>query len=130
MYIRILKKSVQRYTFFVAWQNKSGRNCTFTHSLCTLFVFCATLPRRFSLPSPFLSACLLTCFRKEHTQKKEGCRVKTRRQPVVVGKQSRWLCEGNLTKKNNYSIGIVQRIHWFCSTIPLISFSDFNGIVA
>ena len=89
MYIRILKKSVQRYTFFVAWQNKCRRNCTFTHSLCTLFVFCATLPRRFSLPSPFIPACLLVRFRKEHTQKKEGYRVKTRRKPVVFGKQNR-----------------------------------------
>jgi hypothetical protein len=29
----------------------------------------------------------------------------------------------------NKSIDIAERFHWFCSTNPLISFNDFNGMV-
>jgi hypothetical protein len=27
------------------------------------------------------------------------------------------------------TVGFGKQIHWFCSTIPLISFNDFNGFV-
>lgn len=33
---------MQRYTFFIVWQNKWDENCTNRHNLCTHHVFCAT----------------------------------------------------------------------------------------